>query len=143
MIKKEDKKTVIVAHFDGSCEPCNPGGSMGMGIHFQVNDKPVRKYGHKEPPAPDNTNNVAEYKALEWLLNTLILEKISDADIHIKGDSKLVIMQMRGLWRIKAGAYKPFAHRCQRLIAELDMGNHVFLEWVPREQNQLADEMCK
>lgn len=143
MIKKEDKKTVIVAHFDGSCEPVNPGGSMGMGIHFQVNDNPIRKYGHKVPPAPDNTNNVAEYKALEWLLNTLILEQINDADIHIKGDSKLVVMQMKGTWKIKSGHYRTFALRCKMLLHDLSIGNRIKIDWVPREQNQLADEMSK
>lgn len=142
MQNSKEKRLQIIAHFDGSCDP-NPGGEMGMGIHFQIGDKPLRKYSHKEPSTSENTCNVAEYKALEWLLNTLTLEQVGGADINIKGDSKLVVMQMKGIWKIKTGQYRTFATRCKMLLHDLSRHNRVRIEWVPREQNQLADELSK
>jgi ribonuclease HI len=73
----------------------------------------------------------------------LTLEQVSDADIHIKGDSNLVVMQMKGIWKIKAGHYRTFAMRCKMLLHDLSMHNRVKIEWVPREQNQLAEELSK
>jgi ribonuclease HI len=71
-----------------------------------------------------------------------ILEKLGmqQEPITIRGDSKLVIKQMNKEWRIKEGAYVPYAKRC---LAKSLRFPKIRFEWIPREENGLADELSK
>ena len=80
------------------------------------------------------TNNVAEYNGL---LAGLI--KAYDIDpgalVHVRMDSKLVVEQMSGRWKIKHPDMAVLAAKAKDVI-----GNRgVTYEWVPRLQNALAD----
>src|SRR5690242_19903831 len=59
-------------------------------------------HGEYGQAANNSTNNVAEYtgiiKALEWL----IANNYQNENIVIKGDSQLVIQQMKGNFKVKA-----------------------------------------
>lgn len=80
------------------------------------------------------TNNVAEYQALIFGLEAA-LEIDPDAEIEVRMDSKLVIEQMSGRWKIKHPDMLELATRAKNLIA----GKKVEFRWVPREQNGRAD----
>ena len=80
------------------------------------------------------SNNVAEYRGLIAGLE-LLHEHTPDADdIEVRMDSKLVIEQMAGRWKIKHPDMKPLAIRAQKLAP---FG--VVWTWVPREENTAAD----
>ncbi|MFY0409096.1 bifunctional RNase H/acid phosphatase [Solicola sp. PLA-1-18] len=81
------------------------------------------------------TNNVAEYKGLIAGLE-LVREHAPDAEVEVRMDSKLVIEQMAGRWRVKHPDMKPLAMAAQRIAP---FG--VEWTWVPREQNKAADEI--
>jgi probable phosphoglycerate mutase len=82
------------------------------------------------------TNNVAEYRGLIAGLQ-LANEHAPDADLEVRMDSKLVIEQMAGRWKIKHPDMKPLALDAQQAVG----GRPVVWTWIPREQNKAADSL--
>jgi ribonuclease H / adenosylcobalamin/alpha-ribazole phosphatase len=82
------------------------------------------------------TNNVAEYSGLIAGLQ-LAQEFAPDADIEVRMDSKLVVEQMSGRWKIKHPDMRPLAMEANRLAP---FGTTY--TWVPREQNKHADRLA-
>jgi ribonuclease H / adenosylcobalamin/alpha-ribazole phosphatase len=82
------------------------------------------------------SNNVAEYSGLIAGL-ALAAEVAPDADIEVRMDSKLVVEQMSGRWKIKHPDMKPLALEAKRLAP---FGTTY--TWVPRERNQHADRLA-
>jgi ribonuclease H / adenosylcobalamin/alpha-ribazole phosphatase len=79
------------------------------------------------------TNNVAEYRGLIAGLE-LYNEHTPDAELEVRMDSKLVVEQMSGNWKIKHPDMKPLAMAAHRLAP---FGTTY--TWIPREQNRRAD----
>lgn len=133
-------KPILKCYFDGACAPRNPFGHMGMGAHANLQEKEIyAEYGY-EPKSYRNSNNVAEYLALEMLLDWL-LEQTEEYWIHIHGDSKLVVKQMRGNWKINEGLYVDHALRCKSKMRKLKRRQEVRIDWIGRDYNQRADEL--
>jgi probable phosphoglycerate mutase len=83
------------------------------------------------------SNNVAEYVALIAGLEAA-LDIDSNADIEVRMDSKLVIEQMSGRWKIK----HPDMIQLGRQVQDLVRGKKVSWQWIPREQNFRADALA-
>jgi len=83
------------------------------------------------------TNNVAEYKALRAGIQE-VLRLDPDARVSVRMDSKLVIEQMRGVWKIKHPDMRALADE----IGELTETLQVDYQWIPREQNSRADALA-
>ncbi|MFF2362626.1 bifunctional RNase H/acid phosphatase [Streptomyces sp. NPDC058122] len=83
------------------------------------------------------TNNVAEYRGL-----VAGLEAARDLDatarVRVRMDSKLVVEQMSGRWKIKHPDMKPLAARAAAVLP----GSQVTYEWMPRERNKHADRLA-
>ncbi|MFE2299032.1 bifunctional RNase H/acid phosphatase [Streptomyces sp. NPDC059445] len=83
------------------------------------------------------TNNVAEYRGL-----VAGLEAARDLDatarVRVRMDSKLVVEQMSGRWKIKHPDMKPLAARAAGVLP----GSQVTYEWMPRERNKHADRLA-
>ena len=135
-------KEWYTCYFDGACEPRNPGGAMGMGAVIFDDYFELYTFSGFAPMHRNNSNNLAEYKALEWLLDIINTEELNEKPIRIYGDSMLVIRQMCGWWKIKQGRYVKTALRCKKKLAELTKAKIDFF-WIPREQNEIADEYSK
>ncbi|AXT84616.1 bifunctional RNase H/acid phosphatase [Aeromicrobium sp. A1-2] len=83
------------------------------------------------------TNNVAEYSGLIAGLE-LAREHAPDAsEVEVRMDSKLVVEQMAGRWKIKHESMKPLARQAQQLAPP-----GVVWTWIPRERNQAADALA-
>ncbi|MFB6845090.1 bifunctional RNase H/acid phosphatase [Streptomyces sp. NPDC056373] len=83
------------------------------------------------------TNNVAEYRGLlAGLRAAHALDP--DATVHVRMDSKLVIEQMSGRWKIKHPDMKPLAAQAARVFPP----GRVTYEWMPRAQNKHADRLA-
>lgn len=80
------------------------------------------------------SNNVAEYSGLIAGLESA-LELDPTASVHVRMDSKLVVEQLTGRWKIKHPDMQVLAGRAKTLIA----GRDVSFEWVPRLSNKRAD----
>ena len=83
------------------------------------------------------TNNVAEYQALIFALEAAF-EIDANAEVLVRMDSKLVVEQMSGRWKIKHPDMLSLGSRVQQLIAN----KNVQFLWIPREQNVLADALA-
>jgi ribonuclease HI len=83
------------------------------------------------------TNNVAEYtgliSGLEWVLG-----RDPHAEILVRMDSKLVIEQMAGRWKVKHPDMQVLASQARDLL----IGVPVHWQWVPRDQNSRADAVA-
>ncbi len=82
------------------------------------------------------TNNVAEYRGLIAGLE-LYLEHTPDALLEVRMDSKLVVEQMSGRWKVKHPGMRPLAIKAQQLAPFGTVWT-----WVPRERNRDADRLA-
>ncbi len=82
------------------------------------------------------SNNVAEYRGLIAGLE-LYVEHTPDALLEVRLDSKLLVEQMAGRWKIKHPDLRPLAVAAQRLAPFGTVWT-----WVPRERNQAADRLA-
>ncbi|GAA3268285.1 bifunctional RNase H/acid phosphatase [Streptomyces lavendulae] len=83
------------------------------------------------------TNNVAEYKGLIAGL-TAARELAPDVTVLVRMDSKLVVEQMSGRWKIKHPDMKPLAAQAAKILPRAQ----VTYEWIPRERNKHADRLA-
>lgn len=83
------------------------------------------------------TNNVAEYRGLLAGLRAA-KELDPDAAVHVRMDSKLVVEQMSGRWKIKHPDMKPLAAEAARVFPP----GRVTYEWIPRASNKHADRLA-
>lgn len=98
-----------VIQFDGGAVP-NPG-TRGIG-----------------------TNNEAEYSALiEGLKQALTL---GWTEILVQGDSRLVVNQVTGSWKVKKDNLKPLNAKSKALLSKFQSAK---VDWIPREKNSRAD----
>lgn len=113
---------------------------MGFGWVINWSSGKAPTEGSKEKkPTPSNTNNVAEYNALkEGILNYLKLG--GKGPFQVYGDSKLVINQMSGKWKVKNQNLAVIKEEIASIIKKHDL--KVKFDWVPREQNSTADRLA-
>ncbi|MFE4383029.1 bifunctional RNase H/acid phosphatase [Streptomyces cyaneofuscatus] len=87
------------------------------------------------------TNNVAEYRGLIAGLTAakaLFPDAGDTLEVHVRMDSKLVVEQMSGRWKIKHPDMKPLAARAAAILPP----SSVTYEWIPRAQNKHADRLA-
>jgi probable phosphoglycerate mutase len=84
-----------------------------------------------------STNNVAEYRGLIAGL-TAAVEIDPDATVEARLDSKLVVEQLSGRWKIKHPSMRPLALRAREILPV----ERVTYKWVPRERNKHADRLA-
>jgi probable phosphoglycerate mutase len=84
------------------------------------------------------TNNVAEYNGLIAGLRAAA-EIDPRADIEVRMDSKLVMEQMSGRWKVKHPDMKPLAATAAEAARSFA---RITYTWVPREQNKDADRLA-
>jgi probable phosphoglycerate mutase len=83
------------------------------------------------------TNNVAEYGGLVAGLQAAA--ELGAVEVEVRMDSKLVVEQMSGRWRIKHPGLRPLAAEAAALVRRFDT---VRFTWVPRERNRRADALA-
>ncbi|MCZ4122648.1 bifunctional RNase H/acid phosphatase [Streptomyces sp. H39-S7] len=83
------------------------------------------------------TNNVAEYRGL---IAGLRAAKALDPEavVRVRMDSKLVVEQMSGRWKIKHPDMRPLAAEAKAVLP----AGQVTYEWIPREKNKHADRLA-
>jgi len=128
--------------FDGVCEPRNPGGHAAWGALLKDGRKVLWEASGYVGAGPLMSNNVAEYSGV-----IALLEAIADrpGSMLIRGDSKLVIQQLRGTWKIHGGLYVPYCRRAKALFASQLQTRHgnILLQWIPRDENSECDRLSK
>jgi ribonuclease H / adenosylcobalamin/alpha-ribazole phosphatase len=83
------------------------------------------------------SNNVAEYRGLIAGLEA-VRELDAGANVEARLDSKLVVEQMSGRWKIKHPSMRLLAMRAREVLPP----ENVTYTWVPRERNKHADRLA-
>ncbi|MEU6188630.1 bifunctional RNase H/acid phosphatase [Nocardia sp. NPDC047038] len=83
------------------------------------------------------TNNVAEYRGL--IAGLAAAAELGAESVVVRMDSKLVVEQMSGRWKIKHAALIPLADQARRIAAGFA---RVSYRWIPRAQNSHADRLA-
>ncbi|MEU3645327.1 bifunctional RNase H/acid phosphatase [Lentzea sp. NPDC034063] len=83
------------------------------------------------------TNNVAEYQGL--IAGLRAARELNAETVDVRMDSKLVVEQMSGRWKIKHPSMQPLAREAQEVA---DAFGKITYEWIPRERNKQADRLA-
>lgn len=123
---------MITAFFDGGAR-ANPGPA-GYGVY--IVDDLGNVLAELSGSLGVTTNNVAEYTgliaALQWAVDHDLKQ------IAIKGDSLLIIEQMRGNYKVKNEGLKPLHMKARMLVMQI---GDVKFDHVRREFNKEADRL--
>ena len=83
------------------------------------------------------TNNVAEYTGTLRALD--LAQELGAREVHLLLDSKLIVEQLAGRWRVKDAKLIPLWTACRRTLAGFERWSAVH---VPRAQNSVADALA-
>lgn len=113
----------------------NPGPAAVGVVIKDEEGKILHQFGKK---IGETTNNVAEYQAvieaLVWMRDNL---KVPNSKFQFFLDSRLVVNQLNGLFKIKESHLRDLLLR----VRELEAGNEIVYELIPREKNWQADRL--
>ena len=121
-----------VMYFDGASK--NNPGKAGIGVVIERED------GIKEEISKFigiATNNQAEYSALIEGLKKA--QKLGIKKLIVKGDSQLVIKQMKGEYKVKNPDLKILYLKAKQLEKKFES---VSYEWIRRKENKRADYLA-
>ncbi|MDO4928260.1 MAG: bifunctional RNase H/acid phosphatase [Corynebacterium sp.] len=112
----------------------NPGiAGSGAVLYDAATKTPIDKLAYR---VGKESNNVAEYLGLLRGLEAAMHYKPQRIDIFL--DSKLVVEQMSGRWKIKHPRMQELAAECNKLLE--NFAEYSFT-WIPRAKNKVADAL--
>jgi ribonuclease H / adenosylcobalamin/alpha-ribazole phosphatase len=131
----------FVIRTDGAARG-NPGpASLGAALYD------LRRPDARDPrAAPDasisdylgiQTNNVAEYTGTVRALE--LARKLGASEVHLLLDSKLIVEQLTGRWRVKDAKLIPLWSQARQTLAGFERWTAAH---VPRAQNSVADALA-
>jgi probable phosphoglycerate mutase len=123
---------VITAYFDGGARS-NPGPA-GYGVY--IVDDAGNVLAELSGSLGNTTNNIAEYQGLIAALQWAVDHNVTA--ITIKGDSLLIVEQMRGNYKVKNEGLRPLHMKARMLVMQI---GDVKFEHVRRELNKEADRL--
>lgn len=124
---------IFTLFFDG-CSKGNPGPS-GAGAVIYKND--IEIFNESKFIGSKETNNVAEYNGLIIGLDNAL--KLDISNLIVKGDSNLVIKQMKGEYTVKSSNLTNLFNIAKGL--EMKFDNVEFIH-IYRNDNKKADELA-
>ena len=122
-------------YFDGASRS-NPGPASYGGVIYNENDEEIASY---KKYIGKHTNNVAEYLGCFAGIQACIQENIKNLIVY--GDSKLVIEQVSGRWKVKSDNIKPIYLEIKKVLDTKPFETIVF-KHVRRHKNKRADELA-
>ncbi len=83
------------------------------------------------------TNNFAEYEGMICGLNVALRNDITDLEVFM--DSKLIVEQMNGNWKVKNANIKPLFERAKNIAEGFEK---ISYSHIRREKNTVADAIA-
>lgn len=114
----------------------NNPGPAAFGVVFK-DEKNNEIFDHSEAIGK-TTNNVAEYRGLLYALRNA--KRYHPEKIEIYMDSKLVIRQMQGKYKVENERMQELFLQCWNKKMEFDQ---IQFKHIPREKNSEADDLVK
>ncbi|MGW5924407.1 bifunctional RNase H/acid phosphatase [Nocardia fluminea] len=124
----------VIVEADGGSRG-NPGPAGYGAVVFAADH--VRVLAERKEYIGIATNNVAEYRGL--IAGLAAAAELGARVVTVRMDSKLVVEQMSGRWKIKHAAMIPLAEQARALAAGFD---RVSFTWIPRAENSHADRLA-
>ncbi len=131
-VLEADRGGQVHAYFDGASRG-NPGPAA-LGWVLVNSDGIVDEGGETIGRA---TNNQAEYRALIRVLE--MASNYGFDSVEIRGDSELIVKQVKGAWNTNDPELKEHRVRVHELLREFDEWS---LKHVPRGVNDRADDLA-
>jgi ribonuclease HI len=125
----------VVVYFDGGARG-NPGPAAIGAVVLDPSSPPPTRLAAVSERIGETTNNVAEYRAL--IAGLEAAAATPSRAVKVRGDSKLVIEQVAGRWKVKQEHLRPLHARACQLLSHYDA---VDLAHVRRELNRDADAL--
>lgn len=122
--------------FDGGGGPGHRPFACAAVIY--LDDNRALSYSRSRVLGRDLTNNVAEWEGL--ILALELAGELGVTNLRVRGDSKLIVEQALGNWKIKKEHLRPLRDRAMILAGAFD---RVEIDHVHREGNRRADELCR
>ena len=124
----------VIVEADGGSRG-NPGPA-GFGCVVFSADRGEVLAEHKQAIGI-TTNNVAEYRGLIAGLEQA--RRLGADRVEVAIDSKLVVEQMRGRWKVKHPGLAELHQQARALASTFDSVNY---DWIPRARNSHADRLA-
>jgi len=124
----------VIVEVDGGSRG-NPGPA-GFGCVVMSQDRSHVLAEHKLAIGI-TTNNVAEYRGLIAGLEEA--RRLGAGEVAVSMDSKLVVEQMTGRWKVKHPGLAELHQQARALASTFDS---VSYSWIPRERNTHADRLA-
>ena len=128
---------MIAVKSDGACLP-NPGGVATFSFIIYKDGEKIHFDCGTVGEGPKMSNNVAEYAALSASLKHLLSKNMQSADTTVYSDSKLMVRQMQGAWKVHEGLYLKWYHEAKHLQVQFQT---LHFTLIPREENTEADAL--
>jgi ribonuclease HI len=125
----------VVVYFDGGARG-NPGPAAIGAVVLDPSSTPPTRLAAVSERIGETTNNVAEYRAL--IAGLEAASATPSRAVKVRGDSKLVIEQVAGRWKVKQEHLRPLHARACQLLSHYEA---VDLAHVRRELNRDADAL--
>jgi probable phosphoglycerate mutase len=126
----------LVVHCDGGARG-NPGPAGIGAVVTDPSASPPAVVATVSESIGTATNNVAEYRAL--IAGVDAARRLGAREVEVRADSKLVVEQLAGRWRVKQAHLRPLHAQALELLGAFDRFE---LRHVPREQNADADALA-
>lgn len=124
----------VIVEADGGSRG-NPGPA-GFGVVVWSADHVSVLAEHKQSIGIA-TNNVAEYRGL--IAGLELARRLGADDVAVAMDSKLVVEQMSGRWKVKHPAMAELQQQARDLASTF---GSVSYAWIPRDRNSHADRLA-
>lgn len=136
-VSKEKANPIYTLYFDGASKG-NPGPSgAGAVIYKAEYGKPPKEiWSDSIFVGKNKTNNVAEYSGL--ILGLEEAYRMGIKDLEVRGDSDLVIKQVKGIYKVKTETLIPLYETVCNLNNLIGKVNY---EHVYRDKNKRADHL--
>lgn len=125
-------KDLLTIYIDGSCRGDK---TSGIGVYAEYRGNTAFIISEK---VSATTNNQAEYMALLYALDEA--EKLKFEFIDVYCDSKLVVEQVKGYWKINDSTLKDLNHKARMKGMNFLTFN---IAWIPREKNKEANDLAQ
>ena len=126
-----------------TARPAAIPGPASLGAALYDLDRPDARDHRATPDASISdylgvqTNNVAEYTGTVRAL--ALARELGAREVHLLLDSKLIVEQLAGRWRVKDAKLIPLWTACRQTLATFDRWTATH---VPRAQNSVADALA-
>jgi ribonuclease HI len=122
----------VIVNVDGGSRG-NPGPAA---IAAVATDPSGEVLAERSETIGEATNNVAEYRAL--LLGIEVAKELSPDEVEFVGDSKLIVEQVKGNWKVKQDHLRPLHTKVKDALRDLPKWS---IRHVKRDENERADEL--